>query len=75
MAVQRQVPRYCTHPKGPLGATIGAAQATGSIFVGVSFHCRRVVGAKTKTIIKKMDYNAQSCWVDYQALRSPAGLY
>ena len=20
-------------------------------------------------------YNAQSCWADYQALRSPAGLY
>ena len=26
-------------------------------------------------IIRRYCYNAQSCWVDYQALRSPAGLY
>ena len=58
LAVQGQVPRYCTLPKGPLSPPKQPGcydrRDTGC-FVALQFHCRRVIGANNnKTSILKI---------------------
>ena len=43
--------------------------------VGVMLRVRVRVWVTVRVIGGDSNYNAQSCWIDYQTLRSPAGLY